>query len=109
MYIFTALYRLSHFVIYAIYIYDFSLILCFYDLLHILIFSCSWVICLFNLKCTYFKVRTTYSDRQGPVIYLFIYFQNSSGMQSVYNQYFNIHYIVSRKRLKGLSLVLAGS
>ena len=37
------------------------------------------------------------------------FFLNSSGMQSVYNQYFKIHYIVSRKRLKGLSLVLAGS
>ena len=41
-------------------------------------------------------------------IYL-CYFQNSSGMQSVYNQDFKIHYIVSRKLLKGLSLVLAGS
>ena len=33
--IFTSLYyRLSHFDIYAIYIYDFSMILCFYILLH---------------------------------------------------------------------------
>ena len=45
----------------------------------------------------------------GILFIYFIYFQNSSGMQSVYNQYFKIHYIVSRKRLKGLSLVLAGS
>ena len=50
--------------------------------------------------CHLYKVRIDF-------IYLFSKFiRHAIGLQSVF---FKNHYIVSRKRLKGLSLVLAGS
>ena len=47
-----------------------------------------------------------YDSYYDQVIYLF---QNSSGMHQVYKQCCKICFDISRKRLKGLSLVLAGS